>query len=144
MLYNKYAACIVIYRNSQTKEVNKSNIEILCVSRKTDHDDFGFVGGKIDDFETPLHAIIRETREETGLDISSTIKEENLIDFSNENEYLVSTYLIEYNKISMGDVYSQENHVIKWINASDLVNNKKFTYYEFNNKIITKYLKGKL
>jgi 8-oxo-dGTP pyrophosphatase MutT (NUDIX family) len=142
MLYDKYAVCIVLYRYVLTREINKSNIEILCVSRKTDHTDFGLVGGKIDDFETPLEAIIRETKEETGLDIS-IITEHDLIDLSPENDFLVSTYLLQYNQISMGDIDSEENHVIKWINMTDLVNNNKYTYYKFNNKIITKYLLGK-
>lgn len=139
MINDKYAVCIVLY-----KKTNDSDIEILCVSRKTDHNDFGLVGGKVDDFESPLQAIIRETKEETGLDVSKTLTDKHLIDLSNENEYLVSTFLLEYNQEEMGNIFSEENHVIKWINMSEVSSNKKYTYYEFNNRIVTKYLQGKI
>ena len=42
---------------------------ILGVSRKNDHNDFGLVGGSVEENETFEEAIIREVKEETGLDI---------------------------------------------------------------------------
>ena len=58
------------------------NGEVLSVSRKHDHNDFGLVGGKVDEGETPLEAVIRETREETGLTFSEVtfkIEDQGLI-----------------------------------------------------------------
>lgn len=45
--------------------------EVLAVSRKHDHNDFGLIGGKVDEGENVVEAAIRETKEETGLDISN-------------------------------------------------------------------------
>ena len=43
--------------------------EVLMVSRKDDLNSFGLPGGKLDDNETLEEGIIRETLEETGLEI---------------------------------------------------------------------------
>ena len=50
--------------------LNEKN-EVLAVSRKDNHKDFGLPGGKVDpeDFSN-VDAIIREVKEETGLDIN--------------------------------------------------------------------------
>ena len=52
-------ACVIL-----TKED-----KILGVTRKYNHSDWGLPGGKLDPGETALEAIIRESKEETGLDI---------------------------------------------------------------------------
>ena len=53
-------ACVIL-----TKED-----KILGVTRKYNHSDWGLPGGKLDPGETALEAIIRESKEETGLDIT--------------------------------------------------------------------------
>lgn len=43
--------------------------KVLGVSRRNDHGDFGLPGGKVDKGETPILALIREVKEETGIDL---------------------------------------------------------------------------
>lgn len=46
---------------------------ILAVSRKTDHNDMGLPGGKLDPGETPEQALYREVREETTLQLQGIV-----------------------------------------------------------------------
>ena len=48
----------------------------LCISRRNDTTQWGLPGGKVDPGETPLHAVVRETFEETGI----VLKESKLIE----------------------------------------------------------------
>jgi len=59
---------------------NQGNI--LSVSRKDNFEDFNLPGGKIDPEEAPLEAILRELKEETGLDLCAleTYYKDNLIE----------------------------------------------------------------
>lgn len=83
--------------------------QVLVVSRKDDHSAFGLVGGKVDEGETLMEAIIRETKEETGL----TIFEKDLIQiFSmHRNGYMGYTYLTDHYK---GEIQTDEDHVVRW------------------------------
>ena len=76
------------------------------------------VGGKIEPFETPLNAVIRETFEETGLTIEAPIF----------RGILTETSPVDYNWISY--IYSAEiefcppppcnEGILKWISAGEL------------------------
>jgi len=57
MSVNPFATVALIQRNGR----------FLAVSRKEDHQDLGFPGGKLEQGETAEHAVLRELREETGL-----------------------------------------------------------------------------
>lgn len=56
----KFSVCALIY-NEEGK--------ILAVSRKDNRDDWGLPGGKVDPGEPVFKAILREVKEETGLEI---------------------------------------------------------------------------
>lgn len=98
--------------------------EVLGVSRKTDHTDFGLVGGKVDkeDFNgwngyTPFErALIRETKEETGLDIDMTTAE--MVFSIHKNGFMGYTYLI---KEWSGKIHTEEPHIVKWTSFDELI-----------------------
>lgn len=63
---------------------------LLCRSKPPHVGAYTPVGGKIDPYETPTSAVIREVREETGIDITNPIFAGTLIE----------TAAIEYNWVS--------------------------------------------
>lgn len=99
---------------------NKDRFLLLKRSKEPNKGKYTPVGGKIDPFETPLQAAIRETYEETGIKISE-------MDY---HGILVETSPINYNWICF--IYSAEIDFIdppecnegelKWIDFSDVLN----------------------
>lgn len=88
---------------------------VLGVSRKTDHNDFGLVGGSLENYDvTPELGAIRETKEETGLDISNL----KLVYLKASSDGRVGyTYIAEWT----GDIAYDEPHVVKWTTFSELI-----------------------
>ena len=88
---------------------------ILGVSRKDDHNDFGLIGGKMDpqDNNDPIMTAIRETREETGLEISNL----RLVFAIHKEGFMGYTYLADYK----GEINHNEPHVVKWVPMERLV-----------------------
>jgi ADP-ribose pyrophosphatase YjhB (NUDIX family) len=88
---------------------------ILGVSRKDDHNDFGLIGGKMDlqDNNDPILTAIRETREETGLEIGDL----RLIFAIHKEGFMGYTYLADYS----GEINHNEPHVVKWVAMERLV-----------------------
>ena len=108
------AVCILI--------VNKTTNMFLSVSLKDDHTDMNLPGGKVEENETLLEAAMRETKEETGLDIYNLSFVYEEID----GNYNVSTF---YTKDFSGKIFTKENHIIKWLPLIDLTKSKKWPNY---------------
>lgn len=109
-------------RSVQAVILNKDG-QVLAVSRKDNHSDFGLVGGKVDDEDylaypiEPLHAaLIREVKEETGLDIS--VDSAALVLAMHKGGYMSYTFLV--NEWS-GDIETDEPHIVKWTNFSEII-----------------------
>lgn len=104
--------------------------EILCVSRKDDLNDFGLPGGKIEkDDSSPETAGIREVKEETGIDVHSTI----LLYAEHRRGSMGYTYLATS---WSGEISHDEPHIAKWGSFCELVEGK---YGEWNLKVFRSY-----
>lgn len=99
---------------AQVVLINKEGL-VLGVSRKTNHNDFGLPGGKMDpeDNEDPIKTAIRECKEETGLDISDL----KLVFAIHKGGNMGFTYLAKYD----GEINHNEPHVVKWVEFKTLV-----------------------
>lgn len=88
---------------------------VLGVSRKNNHSDFGLIGGKMDpeDNGDPMVTAIRETKEETGLDITNL----RLVFAIHKDGYMGYTYLADYS----GKIDHNEPHVVKWVPFETLI-----------------------
>ncbi len=99
----------------------------LGVSRKDNHEDFGLPGGKIEPGETAHDAIMREVKEETGLDLVDLKFQmmHDCIDKNGMKPCAIFTALVE------GEINYDEPHVVKWVTPKTLT---KGTFGDFNKK----------
>lgn len=102
---------------------------ILGVSRKDNPNNFGLPGGKVDPGETLQQAVIREIKEETGLDL---IDPQMVAEFPcyGEVNYLTSTWV---GKVS-GDFDTQESGRVAWVTWQKLFEG---SFKDYNKKLYT-------
>jgi ADP-ribose pyrophosphatase YjhB (NUDIX family) len=108
---------MITNKSAQVILINKNGL-VLGVSRKDDHNDFGLPGGKMDpeDGDDPKVTAIRETKEETGLDITNL----RLIFAIHKDGFMGYTYLADYS----GKIEHDEPHVVKWQPMEVMVNGR--------------------
>jgi 8-oxo-dGTP diphosphatase len=99
--------------------------KVLSVSRKTDHEDLGLPGGKLEPGETPYEAMVRETLEETGLKVEHAVL---LFDGVDDVGIRAVTYLVTKYK---GEIHTTEKGVVGWVEPSAFVT-PKCTFRRFN------------
>jgi 8-oxo-dGTP pyrophosphatase MutT (NUDIX family) len=82
---SKKAACVVA--------VHFLTGEVLGATRRGTDDDWGIIGGKIDDGETALVAAMREFHEETGVDLYS--RPALVGTFKDEQDWDITVYAVK-------------------------------------------------
>lgn len=86
------------------------NGEVLAVSRKDDHEDFGFPGGKVEPTDaTPDVAMVRELEEETGVVAK---KWERVFERTDDGGYWAITFLVREWE---GEPRPREAGVVRWV-----------------------------
>jgi 8-oxo-dGTP diphosphatase len=118
------AACVLLQKDGL----------ILAVSRKSNSDDFGMPGGKVDSGETVEQAARRELKEETGLDAGTLRK---LYSGACESEtpgliYWTTTYVAEDFE---GELRTREKGVVKWVRPVVLL---RGTFRAYNQNVFVK------
>ena len=96
--------------------------KVLGVSRKTDPNDFGLPGGKVDEGETLYDAMVREVKEETGL----TVLKAKPLFFREDTDFVAVVYLVEE---YYGEIQTEESGAVKWIDFETL---KQGSFGDYN------------
>lgn len=117
----KVVGCTVIYN-----ELN----QVLCVSRKTDHTDFGLPGGKMEDedMSDPRFAACRETEEETGIVLLPS--DLTLVYACHHDGFMTYTYMANKH---YGEINHNEPHIVKWGSFQDLIAG---SFGEYNKNVL--------
>jgi 8-oxo-dGTP pyrophosphatase MutT (NUDIX family) len=116
----KLSACSLLFRDKK----------ILAVSRKENHNDFGLIGGKVEENETPEQAVLRETEEETGLQLAN-LKE---VFSAPCNGSICTTFMADYH----GEIKTDEVHIVRWVGWEDLFAG---TFGDYNKQLFEHLLK---
>lgn len=128
----KKAVCIVIRKAPDAK----CSIErYFSISRKNDSTKWGFPGGKVEEDETNIQAIIREVHEEIGV----LIKEEDAVEIFNDVcpgdvYYDVTTYLFT-GDMDFSQTKAEEGYNLGYMTSCDLCDYTFSPFSDYNRKV---------
>lgn len=104
------------------------NGKVLAVSRRDIPEDMGLPGGKLENGETSLEALIREVKEETGVEVrSATLVFQRSV--PGEVDFLTSLYLVDSFEGIPKNV--EEGISVRWIDPKELLK-ENCTFRNFN------------
>jgi 8-oxo-dGTP pyrophosphatase MutT (NUDIX family) len=108
--------------------INEAGL-VLAVSRKHDSTDLGLPGGKLDPGESFEDAVVRETKEETNMDITEVmfLFEDACGTPGIHNVHWCKTFICK----AVGTPRSMEQGVVSWVEPSRLIKKPDGTYNSF-------------
>ncbi|MBF2056011.1 MAG: 8-oxo-dGTP diphosphatase MutT [Cyanobacterium sp. T60_A2020_053] len=106
----------------------------ILIDQRPPHDSMGgyweFPGGKIEEGETPEDCVIREIKEELGVDI---VIDSHLMDINHNYPEFTLTLMVFKCHIIAGNPQPLESVEVRWVTPSELTN---FQFPEANQAII--------
>ena len=109
--------------------------KFLCISRKESPSKIGLIGGKVEKMESLETALVREVKEEVGLNIDSVkpIFSEVVEDFE------VHTFLVSVK--SLRDLKPEKGYRLFWLSEHELISKSKWP--DYNLKVMKSWNKIK-
>lgn len=95
---------LMLFRNKKENDINEGK--------------WVGIGGHLEEGETPIECMIREAKEETGLEITNPIYRGEIKFTSNDYSEIMHLFLI---KECMGEVIPCNEGELHWINEKDLL-----------------------
>lgn len=120
----RHAACVLVKHKTFTDLY-------LGVSRKEDNSDWGLPGGKAEEYESYIKAAIRETKEETGLDITN-LKYVFSDLVPGDVDYFCVVYVADYD--GSEPIQRSNEGAVGWVNLAALLDG---SFGDFNRKLFT-------
>ncbi len=106
-----------------------SNTQILSISRGEDFKDWGLVGGKIENGESPEMALIREVREEAGVQLGNLIPV-----YTGLSRTRFTTTFLTYHGRVPEEMFVTREGTVAWKTPHHLVGSG-CTYRDYNRKL---------
>jgi 8-oxo-dGTP pyrophosphatase MutT (NUDIX family) len=111
--------------------------EFLSVSRKNMAGMWGIPGGKLDFLESMEEAAIRETLEETNLDVSSGLQ---LLYNGLEDKVYMWTYLYtDYKDYMQGLIITEPGIYFDWLTEEELSSHYMSPFWHYNRRMFNAY-----
>ena len=114
--------------------------QILIMSRKnkkTFRNCWEFPGGKLSNFEDYFEALIRELKEELGIDIAKNKLKNYIFTRHQYRAFLLKMYTFEVKHWS-GQIENKDNETLRWVSIKEI---KKIKLLPANTKVINYFLK---